>query len=252
LLKEILISLQCYFSAHLFVKKHGSWKWIWVPGILYALLFGCGLYLFFSSSSAFTDYVMERTNIKEWLQSSNRILSLLFFTTIIMIEIVVLIYYFSLFKYLFLLLGAPVFSFISQKVQLIAGGDEVRVKRSIIINDTVRAARVVLKNLLFQTVYFLSLLLLCFIPVVGWVAPVIAVFVECYYYGFSMVDHACMRNDLAEMPAAAFIRHRRGLAVGNGMFFYIMHIVPVLGWIFAPAYAITSAILSLKKIDADN
>ena len=45
-----------------------------------------------------------------------------------------------------------------------------------------------------------------------------------------------------------FIARHKGLAVGNGLMFYLMHIVPLVGWVLAPAYAVVAATLSLHKI----
>jgi hypothetical protein len=35
------------------------------------------------------------------------------------------------------------------------------------------------------------------------------------------------------------------LAIGNGLVFYLMHAIPILGWILAPAYAVVAATISL-------
>jgi CysZ protein len=43
------------------------------------------------------------------------------------------------------------------------------------------------------------------------------------------------------------IGHHKGLAIGNGMVFYLMHLVPVLGWLLAPSYAVIAATLSLHR-----
>jgi CysZ protein len=45
-----------------------------------------------------------------------------------------------------------------------------------------------------------------------------------------------------------FVGKHRGLAIGNGAMFYLMHGVPFFGWILAPAYAVIAATLSLHKI----
>jgi CysZ protein len=37
------------------------------------------------------------------------------------------------------------------------------------------------------------------------------------------------------------------LAIGNGMIFYLMHALPVIGWIFAPGYAVIAATLSMQE-----
>jgi CysZ protein len=97
-------------------------------------------------------------------------------------------------------------------------------------------------------VYLVSLLLLSLIPLVGWIAPMISLLVECYYYGFSMLDYSSERKRLSASESLRFIGRHKGLAIGNGMVFYMMHAVPVLGWLLAPAYAVVAATLSMRKV----
>jgi CysZ protein len=108
-----------------------------------------------------------------------------------------------------------------------------------------RGIRIAIRNTLWQTVYTFSILIISLIPVVGWVTPVFALLIECYYYGFSMLDYSCERNKLSVSQSINFIGGRKGLAIGNGLLFYLMHLVPIVGWIFAPAYAVVAATLSM-------
>ena len=110
-----------------------------------------------------------------------------------------------------------------------------------------RGIRLALRNMLWQTVYTISILLLSFLPVVGWITPLIALGVECYYLGFSMLDYSCERNKLSPSHSIAFISRHKGLATGNGLIFYLMQLVPVIGWILAPGYAAIAATISLYK-----
>jgi CysZ protein len=116
------------------------------------------------------------------------------------------------------------------------------------MKDIVRGIRLALRNMLWQTVYTVSILILSFIPLVGWVTPLLALLVECYYLGFSMLDYSCERNKLSTSQSITFIGRHKGLAIGNGMVFYIMHFIPVLGWLFAPSYAVIAATISLYKV----
>jgi CysZ protein len=72
--------------------------------------------------------------------------------------------------------------------------------------------------------------------------------VECYYYGFSMLDYSCERQKLSPSQSIAFIGRHKGLAIGNGMVFYLMHGIILVGWILAPSYAVVAATLSLYKV----
>jgi CysZ protein len=77
---------------------------------------------------------------------------------------------------------------------------------------------------------------------------VLALFVECYYFGFSMLDYNSERNKLSVAESIDFVGNHKGLAIGNGMVFYLMHSLPVIGWIFAPSYAVIAATLSLHSL----
>ena len=84
-----------------------------------------------------------------------------------------------------------------------------------------------------------------YFPLIGWITPVICIFVESYYYGFSMLDYSCQRHNLTSPASIAYISQHKGLAIGNGLVFYGMHFVPILGWVLAPAYAVIAATISL-------
>lgn len=115
-----------------------------------------------------------------------------------------------------------------------------------------RGISIALRNMLWQSVYLIAILLVSLIPVVGWITPVFALMIESYYYGFSMLDYSCERHKLSAAESINFIGNHKGLAIGNGAVFYLMHWVPVIGWIFAPAYAVIAATLSLQSLKEKN
>ena len=242
MLKEIVISIQSYVRAHQFIRKHKLWKWIIIPGIFYMLMFVAGIYFFWHSSNAAVSYLSQVIGVEKWLhKQQSAILSFLFMMGSIMVRLVLGFYYFSLFKYLFLIIGSPVFAYLSEKTEAIIDGKDHPVRMQQIGKDMLRGTRIALRNGLWQTVYTVSILLLSFIPIVGWITPVISVFVECYYYGFSMLDYSCERHKLSPAESIAYIGQRRGLAIGNGLVFYLMHFIPFL----APSYAVVAATISL-------
>lgn len=249
MLKEIITSIQAYFHTHRFIIKHRLWKWIFIPGLLYAILFCVCIYLFWISSSSAIEFMLLQTGIKEWMQKmQNSWLSFLLIFGQIILHLVLMLFYFSLFKYLFIIAGSPLFAYLSEKTEAIIEGKDYPFNFTQLLKDILRGIKLALRNMLWQTVYTISILLLSFIPVLGWITPMIALIVECYYLGFSMLDYSCERNKLSPSQSIAFIGRHKGLAIGNGMIFYIMHLVPVLGWILAPGYAVIAATLSLYNI----
>jgi CysZ protein len=252
LLKEIVIAVQSYFDAHHFIRRHRLWKWILVPGILYTLLFMGGMYLFWNSSDSAVTWLSRQIGLEAWLQrQQSGWLSFLFVMVGMMLRLILVFFYFSLFKYLFLIIGSPLFAYLSEKTSSIIEEKDFPFSFSQLMKDAFRGIKLALRNSLWQTVYALSLIILSLIPLVGWVTPLIALFIECYYYGFSMMDYSCERNKLSPAASIAFIGRHRGLAIGNGLMFYLMHGILIVGWILAPAYAVVAATLSLHRIKKD-
>lgn len=246
MLKEIVIAIQSYSRAHRFISKHQLWKWILIPGILYTVLFIVGMYFFWTSSGAAVTYLSHSLGIDRWLhRQESGFLSFLFMMGEIMVRLILVMFYFSLFKYLFLIIGSPLFAYLSEKTEAILSGRDFPFSWPQLLKDMARGIKLALRNTLWQTVYAIFLLILSFFPVVGWVVPVIVLFVECYYYGFSMLDYSCERHKLSPAQSIEFIGKHKGLAIGNGMVFYLMHLVPIVGWVLAPAYAVIAATISL-------
>lgn len=249
LLKEIILSIESYFNAHQFIRKHQLWKWILIPGILYMILFMVGMYYFFQSSNDAVNYLSNLIGIEKWLQQQDSpMLNFLFVMGSIMIRLILLLLYFSLFKYLFLIVGSPLFAYLSEKTEAILNGKDFPFSFTQLASDMVRGVRIALRNALWQSVYLVSLLLIALIPIVGWIAPMVSLLVECYYYGFSMLDYSSERRRLSASASMQFIGRHKGLAIGNGLVFYAMHAVPFVGWILAPAYAVVAATLSMRKV----
>jgi CysZ protein len=250
LLKEITIAIQAFFKAHQLIIKKNNYKWLLLSGIIYALIFALGLWFFFTTSSRFTEALMERTNIKNWLQSSNAFLTFLFITSVIMFNWVLLIYYFSMFKYVYLIICSLVFSYLSLKTNnLLQNKPEEPVSNKTVLQLSKRALIIISKNILWQSLYFLVLIIASLIPVIGWIVPIIALLTECYYFGFSTVDYRLSKRDLSIVKSQQFIEKHKGLAIGNGLIFYILHLIPVLGWIAAPIYAVIAATVSVDQFE---
>jgi len=161
-----------------------------------------------------------------------------------MLRLILVLFYFSFFKYLILIIGSPAFSYLSEKTEAIIEGKEHGFNWPELKKDCTRNIKLALRNCGWQSVYLLALIILSLVPVVGWITPVVALFMECYYFGFSMLDYNFARLGLNPQQSISFIGRHKGLAIGNGLLFYLMHIVLIL----APAYAIIAATLSVQKI----
>ncbi|MEN9685174.1 MAG: hypothetical protein RLZZ28_960 [Bacteroidota bacterium] len=248
-LKEMIIAIQAYFEAHRFIQQHRLWKWILIPGIIYSLLFIFGMYFFSHTSSSFIEWIILKTGLKSWLDTINSsFLGFLFTMGSLLLWLILMLFYFSLFKYVFLIIGSPVFSYLSEKTEAIIEGKEYPVSIAQLWKDMKRGITIAARNSLWQTVYTISILLLSLIPLVGWLTPILAILVECYYYGFSMLDYSMERHKRSPAESIFFIGTHKGLAIGNGLIFYLMHLVPIIGWLLAPSYSVVAATLSMHPL----
>lgn len=248
MLKELIIAIQSYAQAHQFILQHKLWKWILIPGILYTILFLSGMYYFGQTASDFIEWMTLKTGLRGWIdQFSNSFVGFLFVFGTALLWLILMLLYFSLFKFLFLIVGSPLFAFLSEKTASIIEGKDFPFSFSQLAKDIMRGIKIALRNSVWQTVYVLSILLLSLIPLIGWLTPILAILVECYYYGFSMLDYSMERQKKTPAESIFYIGNHKGLAIGNGFIFYLMHMLPVIGWILAPAYAVVAATLSTYK-----
>jgi CysZ protein len=207
------------------------------------------MYFFWQSSNNAVNWISQQIGLEAWLQKQrSEWLSFLFLMAGLILRIVLVFFYFSLFKYLFLIIGSPVFAYLSEKTESILEGKDFPFNLKQLFHDIVRGVGLALRNTLWQTVYVVSLLLLSLVPVAGWITPLIALFIECYYYGFSMLDYSLERHKLTYAQSINYIGRHKGLAIGNGLMFYLMHGFIIIGWVLAPAYAVVAATLSLHKV----
>lgn len=245
MLKEIVIAIQSWSEAHRFIQKHRLFRWIIIPGIIYTILFIVGMLLFWRSADDVYSWASEQLRIEAWLQKERSAwLSFFFVMNGVMLRLVLVLFYFSLFKYLILIIGSPVFAYLSEKTEAIIEQKEHSFNWQELKKDARRNSKLALRNAGWQVFYLVCLILLSFVPLIGWVTPVIALLMECYYFGFSMLDYSFARNQFSLGQSTLFTARHKGLAIGNGLLFYLMHVVIIL----APAYAVIAATLSVHKV----
>lgn len=249
MLKDLIISIQSFLMAHRFISKHKLWKWILIPGLIYAILFAVGFMYFWKSGSDAVEWMMIQTGLQQWLERlQDNWMHFLVIMGNMILFLILLLFYFSFFKYLFLIIGSPLLAYLSEKTEAIMQQKDYPFNGKQLFHDMIRGVKLASRNMLWQSVYLLSILILSCIPFVGWVAPLFTLLMECYYLGFSMLDYSCERNKISSSESVHFIGMHKGLAIGNGVIFYLMHLVPFVGWILAPSYSVVAATISFNKV----
>jgi CysZ protein len=236
MLEDIFYSIRAYFFTNpwYYLKRK---PYMLLPGLLYAALFALGFYYFWVNSNYLFLWLGKKTGLAVWLeQQHNDWLNYYLLLTAFSLRISLALVGFALLKYILLVLGAPLFVWISYAT---SSNTQEHIPNYMI--DASRGARLALRNMATQCLYLFFLLLCCFIPIVGVAVPIIILLLEAYYFGFSMIDYQCNQNNLKVADSVHIIEEHRGLALGNGMVYYALHLVPILGWIIAPGWAILAA-----------
>jgi CysZ protein len=249
LLKELILSIRAYFNAHRFIMQHKLWKWMVVPGIIYAFLFVEGMNYFSQSSSFFIEWIILKTGLKSWVDSLSSDL-IGFFITMgsFWLWFTLLLFYFALFKYIFLILFAPFFSYLHMRIAAIQQEKEFVFELKVYKKLLWRSFRLNVTNLLWQTVYLIPIVLICTLPVIGWFTPILTILMECYFFGYAMLDYGLATENKSSIAAATYVSNHKGLPIGNGVLFYLLHLIPIVGWMTAPFYALIAAHLNTQEV----
>ncbi len=251
MLKQIVVAIQSYYKAHRFISQHRLWRWILIPGLIYAILFAGGMYYFGKSANTFISYITSLLGIQGFVERwEDSWIGFLFTFSALVMWMILLFFYFSLFKFFWLIVGSPVFSYLSEKTAAIIEGRDFPFSMRQLLRDMGRGVQVALRNSFWQTFYTLGLLLLSLLPLIGWTTPILCILVECYYYGFSMIDYSCERRRMSAASSFEYVSRHKGLAIGNGIVFYLMHAIIGIGWVLAPSYAVVAATISMYESES--
>jgi len=244
-LKDFVIAFRSWQEASHFIQQQKLLRGVLWPGILYTIFAVVGLILFVISSNDAVSWMSATLGIEQWLQKErSEWLSFLFVMNGMMLRLVLLLFYFALFKNLILIIGAPGFAYLSEKTETLLENSPHRFCWDVVWKDAQRGIKLAIRNTGQEALYFGGLILLSLIPLVGWITPLIGLLLQGYYFGFSMLDYSFARNQLTPSQSAIFCSHHKGLAIGNGLLFFAMHLFVLL----APAYAIIAATLSVRQV----
>jgi CysZ protein len=229
--------------------QHRMWKWMILPGIIYAFLFLLGMNYFSQSSSFFIEWIILKTGLKSWVDSLSSDL-IGFFITMgsFWLWFTLLLLYFALFKFIFIALFSPFFAYLHLRIAAIQKNEIFQLQWTPYRKLVFRALALSLTNMLWQAVYLVPIILVCTIPIIGWFTPIFTILMECYFFGYAMLDYGLATENKSRLVAATYVSRHKGLPIGNGIMFYLLHLIPVIGWMTAPFYALIAAHLNTQEI----
>jgi CysZ protein len=234
MIQNIFRGLQVYTGAYGLISKLKLWKYFVIPVIISVFVF----IMIFVSAYGLSDNLGEwMAGIWIWETGKATFTAISTFIGGIIIFAIGLILY----KHIIMALSSPFMSPVSEKIEAYFTGKPAKnYVNTNFSKQLIRGIRIGLRNLTKELLYTIPILVLKFIPVVNIFSTVLLFIVQAYYAGFANMDYTLERH-FKYKDSVAFIRQHRGLAIGNGIGFLLLLLIPVVGVLLVLPLSVTSA-----------
>lgn len=242
MIKNILKGIRAYTGTFKLINKLGLWKYFGVPmaiSFFTAVLIGFSAWGLSDNLGAFISKIW----FWEWGSETFRRISN-FVGALIIIALGMILY-----RHIVMALSAPFMSPVAEKIEKHLYGINHSHRNTSNASQLWRGVRINVRNLLMELMLTIPIILIGFIPVVGIISSVLLFLMQSYYAGFGNMDYTLERH-YRYSESIQFVRRNRGLAIGNGMVFMLMLLIPVVGIILVLPLSVTAAsTVTLKVLD---
>lgn len=246
-LHQIKLSFTFYRRTFRFIDTNNLWRLLILPAIVNLIIAFLIIVFAIKTSGFIVDYILANFQLTS---SDHSLHSLVEGFLMVVIRAFVFFLYLKVYRYLTLILLAPLLYIISSKVQLIDSGMPNTLCTSKFFMDCSRGIKIALRNFFIEIT--LSTLIIAISLLIAWIiplAPLVILFLESYFMGYSMADYRNEYYNMNSRESRKLINSYFGLVIGNGLFFNIFLLIPVLGVLAAPAFALISSGLSINYLE---
>lgn len=214
-LKNLIFGYKAYFKAIKFIFEHKLYWFFMIPAGLMLVIYKIGS-------------MIQEHYIAPDAENMNEII---WYLVYIMLEISVAILLMKFAKYLVVIVLSPLLSSLSMKTEKILTGNTYPFDFRQLMHDIRRAMRIVVRNMMWEYLIFVIILIISFI--VGGSdfadSPIffLTFLVGCFYYGFGFLDYINERRRLDMDQSITFVRDHRGLTIAIGSVYSLLIFVPV-------------------------
>lgn len=240
MLKGIYNGITAYGRSFSLLSKLKLWRYFAVP-IVISLVTAALIFLISWGLGDNIGALISRLWIWEWGHSTFQLISNFFG---IMVVIVIGLF---LYRHIVMALSSPFMSPVSEKIERHLYGQNIVSPNSSWISQLIRGIRINIRNLALELLLTIPILLFGFVPVIGVISVVVLFLVQSYYAGFGSMDYTLERH-FNYRNSILFVRQNKGLAIGNGMVFMLVLLIPIVGIILVLPLSVTAASTETLKI----
>jgi CysZ protein len=237
--------LEFFFDAHNFILKNKLSKYLLISGAIFLLLFSISIKAVItgieSSEPWLTNWIIS--NFMGYFNLSVDVLKTGIKAAFWLIKTAIDSNRDSIFTSIFLIIGTPYFSFISEKVHKILTKTSKPFTTIGWLKEIRRGLALSITNSIKQLGFALLITLISLIPIIGIFAPLLTFTVQAYYNGILMTDYSLEREGYNLKESKKFYSQNKPIMFSIGLGFMFLLLIPVVGWFLAPTYALTASSL---------
>ena len=240
MIKNILRGIKAYAGTFKLIGQLGLWKYFGVP---MAISFFTAVAIGFSAWGLSDNLgsIISKIWFWEWGAQTFRTISD-FIGALIIIALGLILY-----RHIVMALSAPFMSPVSEKIEKHLFGENHSHRNTSNAEQLWRGVRINVRNLLMELLLSIPIILIGFIPVIGIISSVLLFLVQSYYAGFGNMDYTLERH-FKYAESIQFVQRNKGVAIGNGMVFMGMLLIPVIGIILVLPLSVTAASTETLKV----
>lgn len=243
-LSQLKNSFKSYLEVIPFVQKHKTYLFYVIPLTVNLILTA----LLFWAIQSITDSVTERFSQILGLQELERagaaiewLISLIVYVIFFFIKIYV-------YQYISLLIIAPFLSFLAEQVLNSLNGNKKEVSWDSFIPLILRGLKVTLRIFSIQIISTFLLIFICkSVPLFLPLLPVLLFLVNAYCMGFTLYDYICEYYEIGLKESFDNAKSKTSLLLSNGIIYQFLLMIPILGTMFAPSFALVAMCIANNK-----
>lgn len=252
IIRTIIKGITAYFSSFKLISQLKLWKYFRVP-ILISLLVGLLITFLAFTFSDEIGSLIARLWVWKWGKETFATIGV-FLGGLIVLAIGVILY-----KHIVMALASPFMSPVSEKIEAyyLEKNSIVNTKNHLHVTSSfnqqlVRGVRINVRNLIKELFFTLLILPFSFLPIVNLVTTPLLFLIQSYYAGFGSIDYTLERH-LNYKESVEFVKNNKGIAIGNGIVFMLLLLIPVIGFIIVLPLSVTaSSIKTIERLYTDN
>ena len=231
MLTNIIEGIRAYFSAFELLNKLKLWKYFAVPVLISVATAILIFALAYFSSDAIGGQITSLWTFDWGIEVVSTISNFIGGAIIVIFGLVI-------YRHVVMAFSAPFMSPVSEVIEKHYLGDaHTEAKFSITL---ARAIKINARNLFKEILFIIPLFFLSLIPVIGIVFTGLIFLIQAYYTGFGNMDYTLERH-YNYKDSITFVRQHKGIAIGNGIVFMLLLMIPVVGVLLVLPLSVVSA-----------